>query len=70
MNFYKAFKEDRQEITNDILELIESHYEPRVAIDQKRIKSLKLEVEKIDTEIKSLEDKDSKLKQDASDEEK
>ena len=60
--FMTAFSEGKQEIISDLLELIESHYMPRVAEDQENIKKNKINLEMVEAKIFKLEEFKGKIK--------
>ncbi len=51
---------------SDILELVESHYLPRIAIDQDKVKAHKNSLEIIQSKIFKLEESPGKIKDGAS----
>ena len=61
-NYLSAHMTGRQDIVNQVLELVEAQYLPRVSQDQNRIKMEKIELEKIESHIFELEDESGRLK--------
>ena len=51
----------RQDMVNQVLELVEAQYLPRVSKDQNRIKTEKSKLEEIESHIFALEDESGRL---------
>ena len=61
----EAYMKGKTDVTSDILELVESHYLPRIEEQQRQIKAYKKESENVVTRMFRLEEGNDKLKEGA-----